>query len=199
MFHINLSNSLKESLVKHGFEEANKGRFVSLNEGLLVVIELQNHSSKNLVSVNVGIHYNFLPKVGSLDLVDGKKIDHAECEIRIRLTEATDQKDQWWEIDKTSVDKIKNLVLSKGLSFASAYTVEKIIQITPIAFGDEVPELLNSMTKVRALLLLARVHQYKGNIEHAVEFSQKGLKAAGMAVGPKKAFKDIIKKNTFTG
>ena len=52
--------------------------------------------------------------------------------------------------------------------------------------------LLDSLTRVRACLLLARMHERLGNLDKCVEAASAGLGLAGMAVGPKKALKDIL-------
>jgi len=58
------------------------------------------------------------------------------------------------------------------------------------------PGLLASITKVRAclLLLLACMHERLGNRDKCVEAATIGVKLAGMAVGPKKALKDILNR-----
>jgi len=54
--------------------------------------------------------------------------------------------------------------------------------------------LLASMTKVRACLLLARIQEQLGNRDKCIEFATLGVKLAGMAVGPKKALKGILRR-----
>ena len=55
-------------------------------------------------------------------------------------------------------------------------------------------DILSSLTKVRACLLLSRMHEKLGNREKCIEFANLGIKLAGMAVGPKKALKDILSR-----
>ena len=55
--------------------------------------------------------------------------------------------------------------------------------------------MLSSLTTVKACLFLARLHERLGNRSKCIEAATIGLKLAGMAVGPKKALKDILKRN----
>jgi hypothetical protein len=59
---------------------------------------------------------------------------------------------------------------------------------------ESMPTLLASLTKVRAALLLARMHEYLGNRTKAIDAANFGIKISGSAVGPKKAMRDILKR-----
>lgn len=115
--------------------------------------------------------------------------------MKLRLTDQDTAKDQWWPIVASSVDQVADLVCSRGLPIFDSYRLEG-----PIAGMDGKniesgnPGLLASITKVRACLHLARMHERLGNRDKSVKTATIGVKLAGMAVGPKKALKDILKR-----
>ena len=95
------------------------------------------------------------------------------------LARAADRRHRWKEEGRKS--KISNV--GHGIENLEAKDIE-----------SENAGLLRSVTKVRACLLLARIHEQAGRREECIEVARLGLKLAGMAVGPKKALKDILSR-----
>jgi hypothetical protein len=54
--------------------------------------------------------------------------------------------------------------------------------------------MLPTMTRVRRILLIARVYDHLRDGSHALAWAEFGKEYAGMAVGPKAAFRDIVRK-----
>ena len=60
--------------------------------------------------------------------------------------------------------------------------------------SEEVIELMPLTTKVRRILLIARVFDHLGDGKQAVAWAELGKQHAGMAVGPKAALRAIVRK-----
>lgn len=187
--------AMSETLTRAGFRRTASGTWNRRKDDELNVIQLQEHSTEESFCVNLGIHYTFLPRAGTDAPLDGDKIGVPDCELKLRLTDRATIKDQWWPIAASSVDQVADLVYSRGLPIFDLYRLDG--PITGID-GNNIergnPGLLASITKVRACLLLARMHERLGNRDKSAEAATIGVKLAGMAIGPKKALKDILKR-----
>ncbi len=191
-----LSQRLQGVLKQSGFRETDSGTFVRKNDTHEIsVIWIQKHSSESKVCVNLGVHYDFLPKVGSSEFVEGDDITQPDCEIKKRLTPDPSQNDYWWSLGAVEADEIARLVDESALPYFGQYALDSEIgSIIPGQFEGDLPALLSSLTKVRACLLMARIYEIKGEPSLASEFAKLGIKVAGMAVGPKKVLKEILKR-----
>lgn len=110
----------------------------------------------------------------------------------MRLTSDSSVKDQWWPLTLASVTEVCKLIENRGLYIFGSNSLNghiASIEVKDIEVGTA--NLLSSLTKVCACLLLARLHGRLGNHDKCVEAATIGVKLAGMAVGPKKALKDI--------
>ncbi|MEM1060617.1 MAG: DUF4304 domain-containing protein [Verrucomicrobiota bacterium] len=189
-----INEAVKGELARQGFTESRAGTYLRSIGERLDVIWIQKHSTDETCCVNLGIHYSFIWKIGSTDLPTDGKIDQPECELKIRLTGDPESNDQWWPLNQGGVNAITTLLKNRVLDLFTKYDLEgEIAKLSVDDFIGGVPPILKPMTKVRAVLLLARIHDYLGNQGQAIELAQFGLKVAGMAVGPKKAFKEILK------
>jgi hypothetical protein len=187
--------AISKTLTSVGFRRTAIGLWVRRRGDELNIIQLQKHSTEESFCVNLGVHYAFLPKVGTEASLDDDHIELPDCELKLRLTNQATIKDQWWPIVSSSVDQVADLVCSRGLPTFDSYRLDG-----PIAAmdGRSIESgnlgLLASITKVRACLLLARMHESLGNRDKCAETASIGLKFAGIAVGPKKALRDILKR-----
>lgn len=187
--------AMNETLTGAGFRRMAPGTWNRRCGHELSIVQLQKQSGAETFCVNLGVHYGFLPKAGTEAPLEGDDIELPDCEVKLRLTERPTDKDQWWPISETSVGQVANLVISRGLSAFDAYRVDgglSAMDAKSIESGS--PGLLAPITKVRACLLLARLHEHLGNKEKCIEAATIGVKLAGMAVGPKKALKDILRR-----
>lgn len=184
-----------ETLCGVGFRRIAPGTWNRSRGHELNVIQLQKQSAAEVFCVNLGIHYDFLPKAGTEAPWEGDQIELASCEIKLRLTARAIDKDQWWSISEASLNEIATLVQDRALSVFNSYRIPgelTNIDASSVESGDLGP--LVSMTKVRACLLLARLHEQLLDRNKCIDFAQTGVKLAGMAVGPKKALKEILKR-----
>ncbi|MDP3230429.1 MAG: DUF4304 domain-containing protein [Acidovorax sp.] len=186
--------AMSEALTGAGFRRRAPGVWNRRQNDDLNVIQLQEHSSEKLFCVNLGVHYSFLPKAGSqVPLGVDEQIELPDCEFKLRLTDQVAAKDQWWPIAAVSAMHVAALTCSRGLEVLDSYQIDGQIGAMD---GKDVESgnlgLLASLTKVRACLLLARMHERLGNRDKCVEAASIGIKLAGMAVGPKKALKEIL-------
>ena len=187
---------LQQPLSNADFRCTSAGTWNRQSDCDLNVVWLQKHSSENSFCVNLGVHYTFLPKSGTEAPLGSEAIEVPDCEIKLRLTVQDAVKDQWWPLTLESVREVAALMTGRGLAVFDWYRLAGPIakmEAKDIESGSL--GLLASLTKVRACLLLARMHERLGSREQCIEAATVGLRLAGMAVGPKKALKDILKRN----
>ena len=187
--------ALNETLISAGFQHTCSGMWNRRRDCELNVIQLQKQSAAELFCVNLGIHYCFMPKAGSEAAVEGDLIELSDCELKLRLTEQPTDRDQWWPISEMSVKQVADCVRSRGLAVFDTYRTQGELarmDAKNIEVGNS--GILAPITRVRACLLLARLHEHLGNRDKCIEAATIGVKLAGMAVGPKKALKDILKR-----
>lgn len=184
-----------EVLTRASFRKMAPGLWNRRKGNELNVVQLQKHSTEQSFCVNLGIHYAFLPKAGTEAPLHDDLIELPDCEVKLRLTDKAASKDQWWPIAVSSIGQVSDLLASRGLLVFDSYRLDGSIAVME---GKSIESgnlgLLSSMTKVRACLLLARMHEHLGNCDKCREVAEIGVKFAGMAVGPKKALKDILKR-----
>lgn len=188
--------TLVQALGNAGFQRLSAGLWNFRKGDDLNVLWLQKHSSDSSFCVSLGIHYAFLPISGTEQPVTGECLEQPDCEIKLRLTSDPAVKDQWWPIVWESADEIAELVGNRGLAVFDSYRLTgpiSAMEAKEIEAGNL--GVLSSLTKVRACLLLARLQERLGNNGKCVDAATIGIKLAGMAVGPKKALKDILKRN----
>lgn len=187
--------AMNEVLSNAGFRHLAPGLWNRCSGLDLNVVHIQKQNATDFFCVNLGVHYGFLPKVGTEKLVEDDLLELADCEVKLRLTELAVDKDQWWPISYTSIAQVTTLMISRGLSIFDAYQMTgELSTLDAKSIERGIPGILASITKVRACLLLARLHEHLGNKGRCIEAATIGLQLAGMAVGPKKVLKDIIKR-----
>jgi hypothetical protein len=178
-----------------GFSRITAGVWSRRRGDELNVIHFQKQSSQDLFCVNLGVHFIFLPKNGAEGTFVTDTLELTDCEIRLRLTDHPTTKDQWWLFSEENAVLVADLMRHRGMGIFDSYRLDgelAAISATSIERGDSV--LLDSITKVRGCLLLARLHERLGNRGKCIELATIGIKLAGMAVGPKKALKDILQR-----
>lgn len=186
---------LLQSLAGVGFRRVGCGKWNRRRGEELNAIWFQKHSAQPSFCVNYGVHYSFIPKVGSTELPSGDEIEQPECVVMQRLTADPKAKDQWWPISEGTVTEIDGLIRSRGMAIFDSYSIEgslSLLEAEDIETGE--CKLFSSIPQVGACLLLAQLHEHLGNHEKCVKVANLGLRLAGMAVGPKKALKDILKR-----
>lgn len=187
---------LQQPLNSAEFHRVNAGTWNRRSVDDLNVIWLQKNSLAESFCVNLGVHYTFLTKAGTEVPPGGGVLELPDCEIKLRLTAQAAVKDQWWPLNSESVREIVDLIQSRGLAIFDSYRLAGPIakmEAKDVEGGHL--GLLSSLTKVRACLLLAQMHEHLGNREKCIEAATIGVRLAGMAVGPKKALKEILKRN----
>ena len=118
------------------------------------------------------------------------------CDIMDSLT-PKGQYDYWWPAKraKRQVKSIKALFQKEVTAFFERYTsfpdAFESIMLEDIESGAA-SVILPSMTYVRMALFLARVNEYIGRSEKAIQFAKYGLDNIGRAKGLVKSFEEII-------
>jgi hypothetical protein len=187
------NKTIADQLASQGFLLSNSGVLLRARGVVIEVVQLQRQSEVDLFCVNLGLFYTFLPLAAALDF---EKIDIADCDIRLRLTTQDEKSDQWWAISSRSIQEVATLMIRRGVSVFDRYSLEVLRSISVKSVEEGTCVTLASITKVRACLLLATLHDHIGNRDLCIEFANAGIRLAGMAVGPKKILKELLKRQS---
>lgn len=180
-------------LVRSGFTRTGAGAWNRTRGDEMHVIQLLENTGKDSFCVNLGVHYAFLPRAGTETSLDGACIALPDCEIKMRLTERPGLRDQWWPMDVASVEPVAALVSNRGVPILHEYRLDgPITELDGKSIERGELGLLFPMTRVRACLLLGRLHERLGNRDKSAEAAEIGLRLAGAASGPKKALQDLL-------
>lgn len=183
-----------EALSSVGFRLVSPGVWNRFRGQEINVIEFQKHSAVESFCVNLGVHLTFLPRAGVEAVLDVEKVVLTDCEFKFRLTAKLSEADQWWPISQASLDDVAVLVKGGALVVFDSYRMAQLSEIDIGSIETGNTGILAVLTKVRAGLLLARLHEQLGNLDKCAEAARAGLRLAGMAVGPKMALKEILKR-----
>ena len=190
-----LDVTVSEALTGEGFRRTSAGTWSRRRGDELNVIQLQEHSIEKTFCVNLGVHYIFLPKAGVEAPLDDENIEIFDCELKFRLTDYDGVNDQWWMIAASSVERVAQLIYKRGLFVFDLYKLDgPISKMDGKDIEGDNPGLLASITKVRACLLLSRMYEHLGNYNKCIEVAEVGVRLAGMAVGPRKVLKNILRR-----
>lgn len=169
-----------------------------VREPFIDCVGIQTRSDNAACCVNLGEHLTFLPIAGGSAMPHTETMRPVDCEIRKRLAPGEDV-DHWWKFDNAAAE-VANLIRSvqtdgeaffaKYRRFPTPFTDLKMAEIDT----DRAFELLPMMTKTRRILLIARVYDHLGDGGRAVAWAEFGMANVGMGVGPKVAFREIVKK-----
>lgn len=191
-----LDNTIGRALQAEGFV-GGAGEWKRLNDPVINCLEIQSSNDQSSCSVNLGVHFVFLPVVGGSSSIEFSSISQPDCEIQKRLT-WNEESDHWWAYDspEKSSEDIAACYQECGRPFFEKFESfpEPFVTIQPLDLEDANLTLFPMMTKVRKVLLLARVHDFLGNAELSMKFCEFGKEVAGRAVGPKAAFREILRK-----
>ena len=179
------------------FVRSDTARWVRAEGEELNLVELQKHSTDPCFAVNLGVHYSFLPAIGGDLAVSQAELEFVDCELRFRLTDEAHASDQWWPMAKSSIEEVLKVLTHCGFQLFEKYRHDRDIRGlngADVEHGNA--DMLSSLTKVRACLLIARIQEHLGNRERSLAAAETGLKLAGLAFGPKKALKDLIARNS---
>jgi len=195
---IRLSNQLQELFRSYGFT-GERGEWRHVGDPEICCIGIQERSDNAAFCVNLGVHLAFLPVAGQSGAPDVNSITTVDCEIMSRLG-WRDESEHWWEFKslESSVADVIACYEEHGRSYFDRFSnfPHPFVDIgVDDLDNDDVSTLFPIMTRVRKLLLIARVYDYLDDSKSAVYFSRIGLDAAGRAVAPKVAFRAILKKH----
>ncbi len=193
-----ITDDLCNLLPVYGFQ----GRgleYVKQHDHVVSCIGVQTHSSEPRCCVNLGVHLDFLPILGGTGPVKLESMNVTYCEIRRRLTPSPSLDDFWWSYGEGGARQGLLAVLEEhGLPFFAKYESFpdywlsiSLEDLRAGAFATRLP----GMTRVRAVLLLARVNAFVGNRARCQEIATYGLEIVpSVATGPKRAFKELLEQ-----
>lgn len=196
-FMARIESDLVPALQEAGFEGQGMC-WKRIREPFIDCVEIQTRSDDAACCVNLGEHLTFLPVAGGSAAPDIETMTSVDCEMKGRLA-ANGEPEHWWKFENASgevADLIECFRLH-GESFFGKYQEfpRPFVDLEMAAIdGDAAIEMLPMMTKVRRILLIARVYDYLGDSERALAWAEFGKENSGMAVGPKAAFREIARK-----
>lgn len=163
------------------------------------VIEVQEHSTGEKLCVNLCVHFDFLPAVPGKKILPVSELDCTRCEIKRRLAPNFDDTDFWWKFKEgmEAISSIEDSYKSTGRKFFRQYEdfPSFLRSMTVASLEDDLPDKLPGLTRLRAALMLARIHESLGTTSRSVEFAKYGLDVANpMATGPKRELKKILRR-----
>jgi len=190
-------DAFSDFLAIYGFRRVAPGAWNRQEGAELNVIQLQKHSDGTSFCVNLGVHYTFLPLsgTGAWPIADDR-LDAHDCELKFRLTSQPANNDQWWPLAVSSVGEVLSLIQNRALPLFNSYRLNgPIASMSGASIESGGTDLLATLTNGGACLLIARMHEYFGNAQKAIETANVGLKLAGrMASGLRKALKDVVSR-----
>jgi len=181
---------------EQGFAQSGIDNYRRYKKPFIHCIWLQERSDRKALCVNLGVHLDFLPLCGMISIPKVEEVIQPACDITDRLT-PKGQYDYWWPAEraKRQVKSIKALYQKEGIAFFERYTsfpdVFESITLEDIK-SSNASVILPGMTYVRMALFLARVNEYIGRSEKAIQFAEYGLGNIGRAKGLIKPFEEII-------
>lgn len=192
----NIDARVDQTIGPLGFKWSKAGTWVRVIGERVDLIWLQARTGAPLFCVNLGVHYTFLPQCGTeAPIVDYWRIEYPECEIKLRLEDVSGEHMQWWPFSEDSVALVSTLIAERVEGIFAAYDLRNVLTICVDTIRNDQCALTGKLVKVRAALLMARIHEHIGNKDQALVFARFGIEVAGMAVGPKRALKDLISRN----
>lgn len=193
------SASLTPVLLADGFAAQHNG-WMRLREPVINWLDVQARMAGGSCCVNLGVHMTFLPPHhGSEGSTVASELRQADCDIFFRLT-WEDELDHWWsyDADELAADDLVACYEERGRPVFERYASfpQPFVDITPDTFDDTALHELLPLSKTGKILLLARLHDYLGNAQLAVRFSEMGLTVTPkFASGARFALKNILRKH----
>ncbi len=192
-----VENRFCATLTPLGF--VSRGRvWIRYRSEFIDCVDLQIRTDGLACCVNLGVHLSFLPSADGSNSFDPKASSTVDCEIKARL--APDKMaDYWWDFTSglQGVESLVGCFREIGLSFFDQY-IDFPLPFTKVTMAEISSEatlrLMPTMTKVRRILLLARIYDYLNDEKNAVIWANFGKDNCGMAVGPQAIFIEILRK-----
>jgi hypothetical protein len=199
---VHFFNELRREIRTHSklseFSEHAPCEWIRTRGEQIDVFQVQVLSDGDKICVNLGVHFKFLPRAGVEKAVDIDSFTILDCELKRRLTTDVSSNDQWWPMVPDSAHEIADALAVDGLKKFDEINLHELEKISISDVESGRPTVLSQLTKVRALLLLARLFQWQGIDLLSFEAAEAGLRVAGMAVGPKKALRTILERRNPT-
>lgn len=190
-----IEEALYSALSDAGFVQGENG-WTRVRDQFIDCVDVQVRSDNAACCVNLGEHLRFLPVAGGSEPVNINGMSSIDCEIKSRLA-PEGKTEYWWELGGDDALDVVECFHDRGEGFFRRFTnLPK--PFSDIAMSeidnDETLDLLSTMTKVRRILLIARVYDHLNDADNATAWAEFGKQNAGMAIGPKSAFREILRK-----
>ncbi len=195
-FMKSLAGNLVPVMQREGFSGSSI-EYKRLAGRIISILSVQEHSDRSKCCVNLGVHLDFLPAVPGNTTVAIGEMSQSQCEIKKRLVPGHGLSDYWWEY-RAGDRAVGNIIASfqeDGRSFFGRFAAFPLFwtSIDVERLKEDFSGLLPGVTRVRAALMLARIHKFNGSNARCREFAEFGLSVAKpMASGPKRELKRLL-------
>jgi hypothetical protein len=191
-FHQILKSDFAPLLRAGGFKGSGS-TFRRLTGERIDVINVQGSRYGGQCCVNFGVHFSFLPLIGS-QVADPKKLKEYECTFHERLHEATES-DHWWSYGasdaeaEASASSLVDMYKRRGEVFFGLFEPfpDVFEEISPSEMNDESAGVFSRKfgpsSRVSAALIMSRIMKHIGHVDRSREFAAVGLANLGRAVG----------------
>ena len=187
-----LRETVLPALSDVGFCANRSGDLVRIQGTAISLISLQKHSSKSAFAINLCAHYTFLFSPQTLAESNFSEVSPEACEIRARLTTGDFEVDHWWPAERGSFESLRSL-RDRIIIFLDRYLESgEISRVRPSDLTSAYPDVLNPMSRARALLLLSKLNGHLGRSSLACQFAELALAEGGHGRVLSPQFRDIV-------
>ncbi|WP_224718615.1 DUF4304 domain-containing protein [Pectobacterium versatile] len=184
------TNLIKDFFISNGFSKESGADFFRESNGFLNCINLQKKTTGDIFFINLGVHPVF-------DQINSQSLPKREIDCYIRTRLSTDEMLRVELLDSPNgVSLVIKALEEKAWAFFNFFSsiddVFSHLSIDKVKDGN-IPTEFNSVTSVRLVSMCMNYNLLRGNIDVARDFANYGLSVAGMAVGVKKEFKQVLK------
>jgi len=175
------------SIENLGFRQNQSKSFVNETNDFIQFIDFQLKSDKSSICLNIGAQPKFLNNEANTS---------ADCFLRQRMS-TNGYGDQWWFDTEGDASNIaKSIELACNTFFKVFSTLKGSLDefsVTDFQGDGEFSGEYGFITDLNLIYLCSKTNIDMSNLNKALELARFGLSESGMAVGPKKRFKMLIK------
>lgn len=170
-----------------------------IREPFIDCVDVQTRSDDAACCVNLGEHLTFLPVAAGSRTPNVETMTTVDCEMKRRLA-PKGYPEHWWSFENVPAETadLINCFQAHAEEFFGQYRnfpkPFTDLELADIDSDVAIEMLFPMMTKIRRILLIARVYDHLQDRASSLAWAEFGIANAGMAVGPKAAFRQIVRK-----
>ncbi|WP_209444287.1 DUF4304 domain-containing protein [Paenibacillus ihuae] len=188
------------------------------DEHFIYTLVIQGNRYGGSCIIELGVHLDFLP-IGLNEKADNHNLTVYDCEFRERIEAGIPWTQRifgpaqaqagWFEYGKSEADAIRTInrmykvFKVRGLEYFDQFKgfPEPILSITleELKAGRSKQQMsMGAPLDLRLALVIARTHEFVGDLNSSLKFAEWGLNHLGQATGLKPYFEELISRITQT-